>query len=106
MIHGIFYKATQARDFRARIENHHSDLVLSSSQQQIVSASFAQVWLAQSMEKKHVLSKPPQLVSMGSPPKVVISAWASLYNREELAQALDISDSVLTTLTASDLILR
>lgn len=97
MIHGIFYKTEPMTSYRETIENRHPNLVLNSSNDQVTSIAFPHCWLAQTGS---------QLEAIGSPPRAVISAWARLDNRDELADKLCISRQESMTLSTSALILR
>ena len=106
MIHGVFYKTPRTQDKHYIVEGNHVDLVLSLEHQTIVSESYAQVWLAQAIEKKAAHQKDICLAGIGSPRRAVIVAWGRLDNREELAQLLNISKQELRLLSDPELILR
>ena len=103
MIHGVFYKTTPSMNYRETIEDLHADLVLYPLQENITSTSFPHCWLAQTVEKTDLN---PKLISIGSPPRVVISAWARLDNRDGLSDMLGISRQELNLMHDSALILH
>lgn len=102
MIHGIFYKKTPPMSDRGGREAFGAGLVLYPQRDHLASDSFPHCWLAQTVERTAL----PKLESIGVPKRAVISAWARLDNRDELAEKLFIARQELKNIRDSALILR
>ena len=102
MIHGQLYRTHPQGTLHTLLEKHAATLILNPVHQQLRHWASPQCWLAQASEK------PPQheLDSIGTPKRAVITAWARLDNRDELAQLLHIRPNELALLSCADVILR
>src|SRR5665647_314260 len=105
MIHGQLYRTHPQGTLHTLLEKHAALLILDPQHQQLAHWASPQCWLAQATEKSQQ-PRHHELNSIGSPPRAVITAWARLDNRDELAQTLNIRPHELATLSCADVILR
>ncbi len=104
MLHGCFFNGDLAfsGDRKPVLETGDIGLVLDPFRQQLASWMGEQCWMTQAVDR----SEQPSLSMIGSPIQAVISAWARLDNRLELADRLGISPAERSALPCSELILR
>ena len=103
MIHGQLYRTHPQGTLHTLLEKHAATLILDPLHQQLSHWASPQCWLATASEKSQT---PHALTSIGTPPRAVITAWARLDNRDELAQLLHIRPNELALLSCADVILR